>query len=729
MDLVAVRDQSSKSLFSQSWYRVADLVPRLRSHARFTRHSYRGRDWYVLQDQSTGRFHRFSSEAYLIIGMMDGARSLSEIWKAACERLADDMPTQDEVVNLLAYLHQADILQSDIPPDIRDLYERSKKEKQGRWLAKLKSPAAMNFPLLDPDRFLEKTMPVVKYAFSWAGLLTWAVVVGFALALAGMHWRELTTGMADRVLSLQNVFLLGLIYPVTRVFHEFAHAYAVKRWGGEVHEMGIMLIAFLPMPYVDASSSSGFYQKARRMAVGAAGIMMDLFIAALAMIAWANMGPGLVRAVAYNVILIGGVSTLLLNGNPLLRFDSYYVLSDYLEIPNLADRGNKYIGYLLQRYVLGIKEAVSPAQEEGERPWLAVYAVASFIYRIVISISIVLFIAGQFFFIGVVLAAWSAVAIIIYPLVKTFRYVFQNLRKNLGRIALAGGGALAVITAAVLIVPLPSFTIVEGIVWVPEEAQIFAGTEGFVTRVLAVPGSLVRKGEPLVHCEAPDLRAEINVLQAGVREVEARYRASFVKNVAEAQVIADEMATVRARLARAEERFGEMVVRSPADGIFLLPRAEDLPGSFIRRGIPLGYVVDFSRMKARVVVNQADVNHIRNRTRAVKVRLAESVRDVYPAAVEREVPGASKDLPSLALSLEGGGSVALDPKGQPKEEGREAKMPQAFEKLFQFDISLAAVQASGVGERVFVRFEHDPEPVGYRWYRAVRRMLLKRFDV
>lgn len=729
MDLVAVRDQSSKTLFSQSWYRVADLVPRLRSHARFTRHNYRGRDWYVLQDNSTGRFHRFSAEAYQVIGLMDGRHNLAEIWKAACDRLGDDMPTQDEVIGLLTYLHQSDILQSDIPPDIKDLHDRSRREKRNRWLAKLKSPAALNFPLVDPDRFLDRTMPLFRPLFGWAGLLVWLAVAGFALVQAGIHWRELTTNMADRILSMENVLLLGLIYPVTRVFHEFGHAYAVKRWGGEVHEMGVMLIAFIPLPYVDASSSSGFYQKGRRMMVGAAGIMVDLFLAAVALLFWVSSEVGAVRAVAYNVILIGGVSTLLMNGNPLLRFDAYYIMTDFLEIPNFADRGNKYIGYLLQKYVLGIKDAVSPAQEQNERPWLAFYSVAAFIYRILISITIVLFIAGKFFFIGVVLAIWTALSIVVFPLVKTCRYIFQNLRRSMGRIMVTAGGGAAFLGIAILLVPMPSFTVVEGIVWVPEEAQIFAGTEGFVMKVLAQPGALVKKGDPLIFCEAPELRAEIKVLEAGVREVEARYRSSFVNNRAEAQVLLDERERARARLSRAEERFGEMVVRSPGDGIFLLPRAEDVPGSYVKKGVPLGYVVDFSRMTCRIIVNQADVDHIRYRTRKVEGRLVESVPMIFPARVEREVPAASKDLPSLALSLEGGGSVALDPREMRSPEGGAARNPRAFEKLFQFDISLDGVTPTGVGERVYVRFEHDPEPVGYRWYRAVRRTMLKMFNI
>ena len=151
-----------KSLFSESWYRVAALRPRLRSHTQFHHHVYRETDWYILQDNSTGRFHRFSREAYAIVGLMDGKRSMQEIWEAACERLGDDMPTQGEVISLLSYLHQNDALQSDKPPDIRDLAKRSRKEKTSRWIAMARSPAAMSFPIWDPNSFLDRTLFLVR---------------------------------------------------------------------------------------------------------------------------------------------------------------------------------------------------------------------------------------------------------------------------------------------------------------------------------------------------------------------------------------------------------------------------------------------------------------------------------------------------------------------------------------------------------------------------------------
>lgn len=395
------------SLFSESWYRVADIKPRLRSHAQIHSHRYRGTDWYVLQDHSSGQFHRFSQEAYHIIGLMDGHRTLNEIWEAACASLGDDMPTQDEVIRLISQLHQVDVLQTDIPPDIADLYQRYKRKKRSRILGQLRSPLFIRIPLFDPERFLSATKFIVRPLFGWMPFLIWCFAVISALILIVIHWAELTTNLADRVLAMENIFLLWLVYPVVKTIHEFAHAHAVKHWGGEVHEMGIMLLVFVPVPYLDASSSSAFREKYKRIMVGAAGIMTEAFLASLAMWVWVNVEPGAIRALAFNVMIIAGVSTLLFNGNPLLRFDAYYMLSDFLEIPNLAMRSNRYIGYLCQRYLFNIKEAQNPASAKGEAPWMGLYGIASFAYRMFIMIRIAMFVAGKFFIIGIALALWG----------------------------------------------------------------------------------------------------------------------------------------------------------------------------------------------------------------------------------------------------------------------------------------------------------------------------------
>jgi putative peptide zinc metalloprotease protein len=157
-----------------------------------------------------------------------------------------------------------------------------------------------------------------------------------------MNWSELTGNLSDRILSTQNLLIAWFSYPVVKALHEWSHALAVKRWGGRVREAGLMFLVFTPVPYVDATDSYGFSGKWQRAAVAAAGILAELALGAIAVYLWWLSEPGLLRAVAYNVILIAGVSTLLVNGNPLMRYDGYFVLSEALEIPNLAQRATKF---------------------------------------------------------------------------------------------------------------------------------------------------------------------------------------------------------------------------------------------------------------------------------------------------------------------------------------------------------------------------------------------------
>ncbi|UCD79016.1 MAG: peptidase M50, partial [Desulfobacterales bacterium] len=321
----------SQSLYSPSWYRVAGLKPRLRSHVEIHRHHYRGELWYVMQDHSSGRFQRFTPAAYQLIGLMDGQRSVQQIWEASRARLGEDAPTQEEVIRLLSQLHAVDALQGDVQPDPGELAKRSEKRRFGWWKQTLRSPLFMRFPVLDPERFLMRFRWLARPILSWPGLILWLAVVIPALVQVGVHWTELTENIADRVLAPQNLLILWLTFPFLKAFHEFGHAFAVKIRGGEVHEMGIMLLVFTPIPYVDASAASAFRKKRERILVGAAGMLIEFFFAALAVFVWVNAQPGPLRAVAFNVMLIAGVSSVLFNGNPLLRYDAYYILVDILE--------------------------------------------------------------------------------------------------------------------------------------------------------------------------------------------------------------------------------------------------------------------------------------------------------------------------------------------------------------------------------------------------------------
>jgi len=713
-----------ESVFSPSWYRVASLKPRLRGHAHIRRHDYRGEVWYVLQDHATGRYYRFTPEAYQLIGQMDGERTVQELWENAAGRLGDNAPTQGETIRLLSHLHHADVLLCDVPPDTVELLRRAERIQRARWTQNLRSPMAMRFPILDPERFLARTIGFFHPLLTAYGAVLWLAVVGTAAVLVGMHWSELTENVVDRVFSAQNLFILLLVYPVVKALHELGHGYMVKAWGGEVHEMGIMLIVLMPIPYVDASAASEFRSKHRRMLVGAAGILVELLLASVAVFFWLSLDQGLARSVAYNVILIGSVSTILFNGNPLLRYDGYYILADLLEIPNLAQRGIQYLGYLVKRYPLAVKKEQPPHTGPGEPFWFVLYTVASFIYRIFVYVAIILLIAGKFFFIGVLLALWSAFSLVVAPLYRGIRFLVSNpaLRESRPRALAVTGLVLAVVGPALFVMPFPSRTRAEGVVWVPEESLVRARTNGFVERIVSPPDGEIRKDQLLVECRDPLLNAQVKVLQARLEEQLSRYDAANTVDRVEAQVIREEIASTRTELARAEERLQELEIRSPGDGRLIVPGAQDLPGRYLKQGDLVGYVLEIDRPTVRVVVPQSEVALVRQNTRRVDVRMVERIGRVQPAVIRREVPGGLERLPSAVLGRSGGGRIATDP--------RDDQGTMAFEKMFQFDIELSRPIAQVfVGGRVYVRFDHRPEPLAFQWYRQLRQMFLRRFNV
>ncbi|MDH4098661.1 MAG: efflux RND transporter periplasmic adaptor subunit, partial [Nitrospira sp.] len=689
----------SEALFSPSWYRVAALVPRLRGHAHLHRHQYRGQTWFVLQDRSNERFHRFSPSAYAFIGLMDGQRAVQEIWDLVSTKLGDDAPTQPEVVQLLSQLHAADVLQCDISSDTAELLQRHEKQKRKKLQQRLMSFFAWQFPLFDPERFLQQAAPLVRPFFGWSGAILWCLLVIPASLLGLAHWSDLTDNIVDQVTTPHNLVLLWFLFPIIKALHEFGHAFAVKVFGGEVHEMGVMLLVFSPVPYVEASASSAFDSKWKRAFVGAAGMVVELAVASIAMFVWVSVEPGTVRALAYNTILIAGISTVIFNANPLLRFDGYYILADLIEIPNLRGRANHYLGYVCERYLFKREDAQLPHATPGERAWFVVYAVTSFIYRIFVVAAILLFLTEQLFLLGVLFAAMTAFTWFVLPVGKGLSYLFTSprIRKVRGRAIAISFGALAAVLAVLCVLPVPFRTRAEGIVWIPDEAIVRAEVDGFVERVIAIPGSRVSAGEALVICRDPMITKDVKVLEGQLREIKARIREQVPTDLAKAKMLEEEERYILERLARAKERERDLVIRSKTSGTLVLPQADDLPGRFIRRGELLAHVVDLETITVRTIVDQTDIDLIRYETRGVQVRLAERLDQAMSGEVKRLVPAASDELPSPALGSEGGGQVPLDP--------RDSKGHTAIRKVFQIDVELPASHGIvNVGGRVYVRF-------------------------
>jgi putative peptide zinc metalloprotease protein len=714
----------SEPFFSSSWYRVAALKPRLRSHARIHRHHYRGQLWYVLQDLAAHRYYRFSPAAYCFISLMDGRHTVQELWEHASSRLGDDAPTQNEIIQILMQLHTAEVLQSDVPPDTTAMLLRAEHQRHRMWFSQLLQPLVWRVPLFDPERTLQRFVPLVRFCCNGYGACLWLAVVGTAMILAAVHWQELSHNLTDQVLTPQNMIVLWLLFPVVKILHESGHGFATAVYGGEVHEMGVMFLALQPVPYVDASAASAFRAKRQRIVVDAAGMIVELFLGALAFFVWLNIEPGAVRAVAYNVMFITGVSTVVFNANPLMRYDGYYMFADYLEMPNLRARSLAYISYLCERYLCGCREATPEAATPSERAWLVFYGIASGIYRLFVLAAITLFIADKFFFIGVALALVGIVAWVLVPAVKMATYVLTSPRLRGGRPRALTGCALLVILLVGVIgwVPVPLRTRAEGVIWIPEQAYVRAATDGFIERIVAQPGAPVRQDDVLIICRDQILATRVTVLEFRLQELQTRYTEQWLKDPVQAEIIAEDIAQVKEELQRARERVGELVIRSHTDGTFVLPQAEDLLGAFVRQGTQLGYVLNLTTLTARVVVPQAAIDRVQQHTKGIDVRLAERLSTTLPATIIRVVPAAIEQLPSMALGTQGGGTVTVDP--------FDTQGVKAMHKLFQLDLALPS--RTGVitrGGRVHVRFDHGRQPLVHRWYRQLRQLFLSKFYV
>ena len=714
----------SDSLFSTYWYRVANLKPALRDSAKISRHIYRGQPWYVLRNSLTGRSNRFNMAAYALIGQMDGQRTIEELWENSDSRPDAAAPTQDEIILLLGRLHDADLIQNDILPSTVEILRQAQGEPSTSWQQRISNPFSLRFPLCDPDRFLKRWAFLTAPLFNCMTLLIWLLVVFGALIASTTHWPELSSRLANQLVIPSNLLLMWLIYPVVKTLHELGHAFAVKIWGGEVHELGIMLLALIPIPYVDATTAASFSKKRHRIAVAAMGMMVELFIAALALFVWLNVEPGLISNIAFNVILIAGLSTLLFNGNPLLRYDGYYMLADMVEIPNLSQRSKRYFGYLVQRYLLKIKTALSPVTAHGEKGWFILYAPLSSCYRIMVLLGLVWLVSDHFFFIGILIALWGVASLMILPVVRAL-YSFLSspaARKQRTRLLVNSTATILGLILLVGVFPMPLWTTTQGVVWLPEQSTVRAGTACEVIEVLAENGQSVGKNMPLLQGANPFLKAQMEIYTAQLQELYANYNAHPLHDRVERKMLQVEISRLQDDLNQTRQMRDKMEVFSPSQGNFILIDHQNLTGRFVEQGELLGYIIGEHRPTVRAVINQTDIGMIREQVTAIEVRLAAQPRLTLKAEIERITPAASLKLPSPVLGTLGGGIIAIDPSDN---EGLSA-----LESVFQVELSLPEnAETPHIGGRVYVRFEHGSMPLAMQWYRSLCQLFLRKFYV
>ncbi len=723
-----------QTLFSEHWHAVRNLRPRLRDGIQTVHRRLRGRPWVLLVDPLTQRFHRVAPEVHHVLALLDGRRTLEEIWTTVCTEVeaaaaeqgaAPTAISQHELVQLLSSLHASDLLQSQVSPDAAEAQERYKRQRRQQIRQGLLNPMNIRLPLLHPDAWFQRQVRFAQAVFSWPVALLWLALVAPAVVLGAQHWQALTENLSDRVLSASNVALLWCVYPLVKSVHEYAHGLAVKAWGGTVREIGVMVILFSPVPYVDATSSYRFPSKWARATVAAAGIMAELVLGAIAVYVWLSVEPGFVSAFAFNVILIAGVSTVVVNGNPLMRYDGYFIACDLLEMPNLAQRANQYLTWLADRWLFGSRDARPPRENRGERLLLAVYGTVAPIYRLGVTLGMIWFVAGKYLILGVLMAIVSAWGSLAMPLWRGWRHLRSSAALARRR-GVALRRTLAVLGLALVLVgllPLPFHSVEEAVVWLPDDDIVRAQEAGQVRLAHVRAGERVTRGQALVELDNPDAVAALASAAADVALLEAQVRQAEVAEPAKVAGLRADLAARRARLAEAQRHAQALTIAAAADGRWAPAAPTELGGRYVKRGEIVGFVVDGPSQRVRAAVPQEDMALIAARAEtAVEVRLAHDPATVIPATLVRRLPGGDQELVSQALGTRGGGAISVDPQ---REGGTHA-----LQRVFDLEIGLRTPSAAGVfGDRAYVRFDLGATPLARQWFLRLRQLFLARLDV
>jgi putative peptide zinc metalloprotease protein len=730
--------------FSEAWHQVAHLRPKLRSVVQCHRQDFRGQLWYVLRDPSNNQFFRVDPAGYHLIGLLDGRKTVADAWHATQDALGDRAPTQNETIQLLGQLHQSNLLQAELPMDAQQMFERRRKRQQREVSGYLMNLLFARIPLLDPDRFLDRWTPLLGWLFGPVGFALWLLIIGWGLFAAAGDAQQLWM-RTQSVLAPDNLIYLYLCFAGVKALHEIGHGLACKYHGraelvsGEVHTVGIMLLVLMPVPYVDASSAWGFRSKWRRAFVGLAGMYVELAVAAIAAVIWSRTAGGtLINGLAYNIIFIASVSTLLFNGNPLLRFDAYYVLSDLLEIPNLNQRSKEFLQYLGKRYLYGVRQPKNPAHSVVERFWLTVYGIASFVYRMIIAVGIFLFVAEQFMIVGVVLLAGAFAGWFLMPIGKFIRYLFTSgeLSRTRPRAMAVTGGILGPAILAVGLIPVPDYGWAQGVVKARQAQAVHMGATGFIQTIEPTTARVKAQDGLLVRAQNQELGNQLQRLRAERRRLEARYREAKAQQLNTAQRIRRRIAAMDERISHLQQRLDRLSIQAPFDGTWVAPKADFQRGAYLKRGEPVGRLLSTGDLVVHVTADQylgPRLRSVQDGVNAVQIRVDGRPRPTLTGRIERIMPAGQRALPSPALGQPAGGRFALQ---RPDENDAAQQGPQTSAPFFEVTLDPGDPIEQGPpgrallpGQRVVVRFTLPSKPIWSQVYLAASQLLQSRLQL
>ncbi len=624
------------------------LALRMRPDLLIRKHRYHGEGYWVVKEPIGLNYFRFHEEEFAILQMLDGVSSLDSIKERFEADFAPQKITFQDLQQFIGMLHRSGLVISETAGQGRQLKKRRDEKKRREWMGRISNVFALRWRGVDPERFL-----------SWIYRFTWwifhPVCVALCIAL-GLGALLLVTVQYDAFYSRLPEFhqffdprsadkwlYLALTMAIVKVLHELGHGLSCKHFGGECHEIGFMLLVLTPCLYCNVSDSWMLPNKWQRAIIGAAGMYVEVVLASIATFLWWFSDPAtLVNNLSLNVMFICSVSTLIFNGNPLLRFDGYYILMDLSEIPNLRQKSTEVLKRFMVGTCLGLEQPENPFLPQKNRILFGLFTLASVVYRWVVVFSIVFFLIKVFEpiglkIIGQIIAASGFFGLVVQPLWQLARFFYMPGRMHkVKKIRVIASLALvAGLLAAVVFLPLPHSVKCEFEIGPRAATPVYVEVPGQVEEFLVKEGQTVREGQSLAVLKNTDLELSVLGLEGQLQKTQVQLktveRERFHDDQSGLQLgqLSELLTTTKQQLAEQQRELARLQITAPAAGVIIpaptrpsqegmeegrLPIWSGSPldkknlGATYPEGELLCRIGDPSDLEALLIVDQADID-------------------------------------------------------------------------------------------------------------------------
>ena len=630
--------------------------PKLRADLKVSEQTFGEEKSYVVKIPETASYSRYGICEYSLLQLCDGTRTVAEIAKAMRENFPERPLTDEQVAEFLDGM-DADIWERSLGERNLAILEKIREERKER--LDRSSLLYIYFSAWDPDKLLERVHPYLRWLFTREFVvLSIVLFVLAALIVCGDFARirqDTEEFYSFTGKSAYDIWIFWVLLFFVSGIHEFGHGLTCKHFGGEVHQMGFMLIYFMPSFYTDCTDMHMFDRMSKRLWTVFAGVWVELVLCSLATLVWFFSPPGsLVGDLGYKTLLLTGVSGVFFNLNPLMKFDGYFALSQYLEIDNLREDSLEYLKVWVQRVLL--RRDVDPAAvgRRKRRIFLS-FGMASFLYSTLILFGVALFakdvFAQKFGILGYPLAAGVIYLMLRKWLQPRFPAIRASMREakekfmawKLTRLQKYGGLATV---ALVAVAPAATEVRTDFVLEPSVRAEVRSPVEGWIREVRAREGQGVEAGAVLAVLSNPELQTRVSILEQDLAMSEQAFLAAQGHgDLGEAGKRARDVQRLQAELATDRERVAGLVLRAPHSGVITTPQVEQRIGEYLAKGADLATLVDQRKVRARVLVRDWELEDVREGARVELVTRAHPFR-TFSGTVQQIMPAAAADRPT-----------------------------------------------------------------------------------